>query len=389
MKLRVRLLPFGELEASLLAQWSELESLAIEPSLSHAPDFVLPAVRWLTPDQLPLALTVDSPGKGGSPTLLGLALLTPCRGTTFLPIPHLRLYRTSHTFTGGLLVARSVADLVLSEMVGFFAARATPWHALELVNIPAERFLFEHLRSSFGQYRVTWHEVYRFRRPIIDLSVSSDPLGGVSKAVIKDSRRRERRLAELGTVEKRVLQGNEITRETIATHLHLECMGWKATEGTSMGSSYEGKRFFEEMATKFASRKRAIFSEVLFDGDVIASSSNFQSGSELFAFKIGWNPGYAHSSPGRMSELYLMGHLATRACGVERVDSGAEANSYLGALWPQSAWIARGYFALSSLGRITLGSMAPSWRLRKQASAISIRMHRSRRSSSIDNQGGR
>lgn len=389
MELRARLLKFDDLDDTVSGQWRELESLAIEPNLYCAPDFAIPAVRWLTPDRPPFVMVVDSVQPGHRPTLLGLALITACRGSTFLPVPHLRLYRTSHTFTAGLLLERGAADLVLAEMVRFLRAHATRWHALELVNIPSERTLFGLLRHGFGAHRLDWHEVYRFERPIIDLRASPDPLREARKSVLKDARRRERRLAELGVLEKRLRQGGEATPDSIENHLRLESTGWKARENTAMGSSGGGIGFFRDMASRFCRHGRALFSEVALDGNIIASSSNFQSGRELFAFKIGWDPRYARWSPGTLSELCLMQHLASMAPHVDWVDSGTEADSYLAQLWPRSTWMTRGFFAISPMGHAALKSMAPIWRARQRVGKVVRHLRKSHRSARNGESGDR
>jgi hypothetical protein len=67
---------------------------------------------------------------------------------------------------------------------------------------------------------------------------------------------------------------------------------------------------------------------------VIASTSNFCMDGEGFAFKIGIDPEYARFSPGFLVEYGFLEFADRHPMPFTRVESGAQAGSYMEELWP-------------------------------------------------------
>ena len=100
------------------------------------------------------------------------------------------------------------------------------------------------------------------------------------------------------------------------------------------------------------------------DGDVIASTSNLISGGTGFAFKIGYNPGYAKMSPGVLNEVEFIQHAPTLCGSLSYIDSGALEGSYIDQLWAGRRVLASGMFGTTSLGRTVLRSIEQMRRIK-------------------------
>lgn len=331
----------GELDADDLEAWTGLAARAgPHPNPFAMPQFVLPAVRWLTPSKPPWIAWIE---RDGPPLrkLVAVGAFAFARPNLFVPLPHLRDYRTPHTFRGGLLVAAGEENAAIRALLS-----STPngrrWRALDVRNLPidcAELESARHLAESQGG---GWFPRRVFERPVVDVSADDVPALPESK----DRRRHRRRLQQKGTLEFRLLRGTEVDEPAIRMHLALEHAGWKGQRGSSLQSAPAQTAFFREMIAGFAGLGAAVLMETRLDGRVIASSSNLLLGDTLNGFKIGWDPEFAAYGPGMLDEAALVAALPAQLPGVRRFDSQAQQGSYLARLLPQRVRMATGTLAL-------------------------------------------
>lgn len=336
-------------DATRLA-WSELARGAPEPNPFMAPEFVLPAARWLTPGQPPWVALIERIGLGTT-ELVGAGCFTPQRPDLFVPTPHLRSYQTLHTFRSGLLCASGEAQAVAEALLRFLDAHGQRWHAITFQNLRADCPVLQALQARDG---TRWFERQRFQRPCLRVSAGMHYEGRLRATERKDLLRRQRRLEERGDISHRIVRGDAVDDTTVQTHLQLEHAGWKGKAGSSMLSVPAQTGFFIEMIERFTATGAAVFVETLCDGEVIASTSNLLLGETLNGFKAGWHPAYAATSPGRLNELHLFRQLPALWPGITAFDSQSQQDSYLAELLPDRQAMVTGTLAITPLGDLAM-----------------------------------
>lgn len=334
------------LDDKALAAWDALVQQVPGGANPFAtPQFVLPAARWLTPRQRPLVAMVERAGTGGK-ELIGVGCFTLEAPGWLVPVPHLRSYHTLHTFRSGMLCAPGESAAVAGALLEHVAGRNPRVHAMEFHNLPAACPILATLRKGAQAAGGDWFERHRFERPSLDLDTGVSPLTGFPDSALKDLRRRRRRLAERGEVSFRIRRGED----AVQTHMRLEHCGWKGANGTSLLSTTGQTGFFRELSASFDAIGAMVFAETLCDGEVIASSSNLLLGDTLSAFKIGWSPDFAKSSPGRLNEMALLEQAPALWPQLRRFDSLSRESSYLAGLLPHRETLVSGALATSRLG---------------------------------------
>lgn len=334
-----------DLDDSAVAAWSELARQSEKPNPFAAPEFVLPAARWLTPQQPPWIASIYR-----SDALIGLGCFTPEHPDLFVPVPHLRSYRCAHSFRSGLLHLPGESAAVAAALLRFLRERKPRWHALAFHNVMADCLVLEAMRRQLGTLGGRWFERHRFQRPILHIGAGDEVARRLPSHVVKDLRRRHRRLQGRGETDFRVLQGAQADARAVQTHLQLEHDGWKREAGSSLLSSQAQTRFFQDMMERFRRSGGAVFAETLCDGQVVASSSNLLLGGTLNGFKTGWHHGYAAASPGRLNELLLFERMPALWPHVTTFDSQAQQDSYLAEMLPERETMATGVLTTTRFG---------------------------------------
>ena len=331
----VRVVPVTRITDADVGAWAALEASAIEPNAYLSPHFVLPAARHLEPGREVLVFLVERPN-GSAADLSAVAVLTTARPSWRCPMRRLVDFQSKHSFLGGLLLDRACAERALHTLLHFLRREFPRFKTLQFSQVWHDGMLAHHATpggsSALYQPRVIGVQ----SRAVLVPAHAKDILRNKSVATkVKDCRRRQRRLSEIGPVEWRFHRHAGIPAEATESFLALEHMGWKGSEGTSLRSSAAQEAFFREMIAGFASERRAVFTELTLGGKVIASTCNLISGTAGFAFKIGWDPEYKRYSPALLNELELMLQADTLLSDLQFVDSGAEPDSYINELWPE------------------------------------------------------
>lgn len=343
MKVTLRWRSLDELGATDLQAWTELGARAEpHPNPFAMPQFVLPASRWLTPSQPPRLAWIEQTG-AATRRLIAVGVFTARRPSLFVPLPHLREYRSLHTPRGGLLVAAGCTAAAIGALLDSLR-KQSQWHALDLRNLPSCGGQLDVARQMAESQGGGWFQRRTFARPILDVYAGGSAYVHVDS---RDRRRRRRRLGEKGVLEYRLLQGAQVDGRAVADHLRLEHAGWKGECGSSLQSSPAQAAFFREMIAGFVGIGAAAFMETRLDDQVIASSSNLLLGDTLNGIKIGWDPAFATFSPGRINETELHKLLPGHLPQVKTYDSQSQERSYLADMLPQRMQMATGTLALS------------------------------------------
>jgi CelD/BcsL family acetyltransferase involved in cellulose biosynthesis len=351
----VRWGPLWSLGASELAQWSGLGRTAPWSSPFAMPEFVLPAARWLEG----VEPTVVRVLRGDA--LIGVGCFVERGPDLFAPLRRLGTFRSEHSFRCGLLV-REGEDAAVAHALLQSARADAPRrrHGLSFERMALGDPLSDELARAAARHGGTWHEHARFERPVLYLD--GGPVDARMPAgVRKDLDRRLRRLRERGAVEFRLLHGAAADEAAVDRHMRLEHQGWKGEAGTSLLSCDRQAAFFREMCARFRAIGAMVFSEIVVDGEAIASTSNMLLGDTLHAFKSGWDPAFRRYSPGRLNEWLLVRALPATWPQVRCFDSMSGEHGYMAELLPDREPVASGAFSLSRSARLALHA-ARAWR---------------------------
>lgn len=359
--LRVRLIPFRELDPKTIEAWGALEERALEKNAYLSPRFVLPAYRHLGNPKLIRAtvlMLVEKSGFGSSDAV-GVGVFVRCLGTKKFPLPHLNAFGCPHSYLSGLLLDREEARSAVPAVFRFLGGKGARWHGVAFSNLSAEGPQFELFGSLAEEYGLTWREVQRKRRAIFVPAEGGEPYlyGNVHAHEIKEYRRLMRRLEDRGAVHWRTVLGTDVQDGNVERFLELEDMGWKGENGTSLRSNPSHEAFFREMITRFRDVGHVFFTELVVGNVIIASTANLISGDAGFAFKVGWDPAFSKMAPGLLNELESVRHGCAGCGRLSYIDSGAEEGSFIEKLWVRRRLLASGLLAITPIGRTVLSTV--------------------------------
>jgi CelD/BcsL family acetyltransferase involved in cellulose biosynthesis len=145
----------------------------------------------------------------------------------------------------------------------------------------------------------------RIRRPF-DEYYRGDLKSGSRKTI----RKHRNRLARLGEVQYRHLEGVEALRRW-PEFLRIEGSGWKGRAGSSIDrTSADFQRYYEGLVELLArsGALRIFFLEV--DGEGVAGELGYFVGETFHAFKTGYDERIHRCSPGNLLLMHILEHLS-------------------------------------------------------------------------------
>ncbi len=343
----------AELDENFIERWRALEARSIADNAYLSPDFVIPALKHLTPDLNFAIIAVENEKQ-----MLALGVFEISKGNKQLPCPFLTTYLSPHSFIGGLLIDKYDTNTALSYFFNEIKNHHTQWHAIQFICAPLETAPHKIAPHVLKTAKIHRHKIDFEERAILTPENSGDEYlkENLSKNRIKSIERRKKRLKNSGKITWRVKQGNEITPETINTFLQLEDMGWRKNKGTSLSSNTSHKHFFCSMIERFSNQNKVFFTEIELNEKVIASTCNLVSGKTGFAFKLGWDSEYAKYGVGIMNEYELARHAKTNLHSLKYIDSGTTPGSFIEEIWPERRILFSGFYSLNKIAFIYLCS---------------------------------
>jgi CelD/BcsL family acetyltransferase involved in cellulose biosynthesis len=325
-----------------VAHWRALGLAASTPNIYLMPEFVLPAVSNLEANAPPRLAALWN---GGHSALMALGVFKSVPPSGRFPYSRLSTFRSLHSFQSGILLRAGIDADVVDQFLGGLVA--SPWRAVQLIDIREDSCVHRQLLDAAQRLGLRWFVDKRYERAGVRLEDDARWRDHISRARHKRLQRARAKLAELGKVEFRVVQGPEVTDYTIDAFLRVEAMGWKRASG--LLATDAGARFFREVTRACREQGLVFFCELLLNGNVIASSSNFDIKGVGFAFKIGIDPGYARFSPGYLLEYAFLQSFPRTQHHLHEMESGAQAGSYIEKLWPERISMVSGHLVTGGL----------------------------------------
>ena len=316
----------------LIQRWRDLESRSCHVNAFMSPEFLLPAWRYLEPDGNSFLITVED-RQSGRLTALGCFQESPA--TRELPLPHLMAAKTVHTFRTGMLLDNETASQTLDAWL-VYIQRHLKWGGVVIPNLRLDSILAQRIQAALRDRNLSWHPRVKgtsaaFFSPIVSAETVSEHLSAHRR---KSLRQKQRILEGWGPVRLRWIDHPDEVAQAIEQFLILEDAGWKGVAGTSLKSETGAADFLRSMATGFFERDRLVLTQLLAGDHVVASSVNLRGASTLFAFKIGWDPQFAKTSPGMLHQNLLLPLVYEDFPDVTCLDSCARPGSFLEEIWP-------------------------------------------------------
>ena len=336
----------------LVADWDELAAHAIEPNPFYEPWAVLPALEAFGAAGIAFVTVRRGDGK-----LAGLFPLERASSYRGLPARTLRSWRHRHCL---LSVPLLRADGALETLQSFLAAMQCQAAVEDFAYLPEGPFHHALVDALSRNSDVACAPFEGYARPLMRCAGDAD---AYVKAVLSadtrsELRRSEKRLADLGRVEHRVLRPGDDVSRWIGEFLDLEAHGWKGRAGSALACTKENHRFAVEVFTRGFERGRLVMVGIDLDGRPAARYSAFTAGAGAFAFKTAYDENLRRAAPGLLAELDMIRALHGVA-GVQWADSyTAPENSSIGRFWKSRRLVQRVALGVTAWGELVL-ALAP------------------------------
>ncbi|MBI5307188.1 MAG: GNAT family N-acetyltransferase [Planctomycetes bacterium] len=351
VNIKINILRCNDIGNDIVNQWSDLEGRAAYGNAFLSPNFILPAVKYLTPDNAPLFLIVTKTTNIEN-KMIGMGIFEYSLGTKKFPLPHLKAYRTPHSYLGGLLIDDENMQISLDAIFRYIN-KSRYLFGIEFVDHVEDTELARNIEISAMKYNMDWYLDKRKKRAILvphKIDQNYIALHYPSKRM-KSIRRKYNYLSKLGEVLWSITSGRRVDESVIDRFLQLEHMGWKGEEGSSLLSNPNNEIFFREMIGNFLRNEQAFFTELSVNDQVVASTSNLISSKVGFAFKLGWDIKFAQASPGILNEFEFLKNGAILFHDLKYIDSGAEEGSFMENIWPDRIILRSGIYAKNNIAK--------------------------------------
>ena len=324
------------LTPEFMAHWRALGLCASSPNVYLMPEFMLPAVRHLDTDKAPRLAALWNADRS---ILLALGVFNAVTPSWRFPYPRLSAVLTKYSLQSGVLLRAGIDVEAVDQFIG--GLFSGPWRAVRITELREDSLVYRQIQEAALRRGLRWFVDMKYERAAVKLGEGAHWHEHISHSRHRRLRNAHSRLAKLGSVEFRVVQGAEVSESNAEALLRVEAMGWK--RASALLAAPARAHFFREMVRACSGRNFVFFCELLLDGNVIASTSNFNVNGYGFAFKVGNDPTYAKFSPGYLVE-YLFLQSCTQTCpDLHEVESGSMPGSYIEVLWPERIPIVSGH----------------------------------------------
>jgi CelD/BcsL family acetyltransferase involved in cellulose biosynthesis len=348
---RVTVLRPAEL-AALVPQWEELAQEALEPNPFYEHWILLPALEAFAAGQDVRVVAVWFQDR-----LWGLFPLERVARYRGLPVPALRTWRHRHSLLCTPLIrAGRAAQCLAALSLWLRSVEGAP--LLELDFVPAE--------GPFHRALVDWlHEEKRpslasnrYNRAVLRKAADAERyFSGLPAKLVRDLKRRERRLAERGALTHAVLGPQGDLERWLDDLMQLEAAGWKGRQGSALASNEVDRRFAQRIFREAFRRGRLLIAGVDLDGKPLARCSSFLAGEGAFAFKTAYDEQFAAFSPGVIAEMDRIRAFHELPAAQWMDSFTAPGNDVLDRLWKDRLTVQRLVVGTALRGELALAAL--------------------------------
>lgn len=332
---------------SCAARWADLAAHAEEANAFYAPDMLVPALAHLAGGSMVRLLEASAGG-----TLIGLLPVVVHDRHGRLPIACTGNWMHDHAFFGAPLVRRGQARAAWADFLAQLDAAEWAPAFLYLQGLDAAGASAAALESLCVGQRRGLCEVQRYDRAMLRSDLSADAYwqANVRSKKRKEIRRLQKRLADEGQVEQRLLTDPTELAGWCDAFLALEQAGWKGGQGTALACRPADAAFFREACASALAANRLHMLRIDLDGRPIAMLANFRHLDGAFSFKIAFDEAMGRFSPGVLIELANL-HAVQGDPAIAWMDScAAPDHPMIDSLWSERRSIVQYRIALHGRG---------------------------------------
>lgn len=121
--------------------------------------------------------------------------------------------------------------------------------------------------------------------------------GAMSTKLRKNTERAERQLERMGSLTFDVVQGPDEALAVLEECIELETLGWKATDGDTIASRPDWRRFYTDLVRASAQHGRLALYTLRLDGRLLAYDLCLRAQRRINLLKISYHPDYHKQSP--------------------------------------------------------------------------------------------
>ena len=350
---------------------------ALEPNPFHEPMLMIAAAEAFARREPVEFLLVHAPdpARDGRARLVGFFPVERVSRHRGIPLSTIRLWKHPHSFLGTPLIDAGFAQQALGAFLDHVVASGAP--LLELRDVAADGAFRQRLADELRARDLAWTELDFAPRAVFRPAESHDRFleAALSGRHRKDFRRRARKLN--ATFDR--LATGEDPDAWLQEFLALEASGWKGREGTALGSTDAGRRFFLDAGRAAHAEGRLRMTALRQGPRAVAMKCIYLTPPPLkagFAFKIAFDENFSRESPGVLLELEDLPHL--HAEGFVWIDSCADAgHPMIDRLWSARRLIATYLVGVGRIGGLAVSALplarfvARSFRKRATPVAVS------------------
>ncbi|MCI4590365.1 GNAT family N-acetyltransferase [Sphingobium sp. BYY-5] len=333
------------------ARWSTLAQEAAEANAFYAPDMLGAALDHLAADGT--VRLIEAQSDNG---LIGLLPMVVRHRHGRIPFNCVSNWMHDHCFFGAPIVRQGQE---LAAWHSFMAQiDAAPWARgfLHLQGIDAAGANAAAIEALCVEQRRGWREIHRYDRAMLRSDLDADAYWEtqVRSKKRKELRRLQKRLADLGAVEQRLLTDPAELAVWCSDFMTLEASGWKGREGTAIACKPADTAFFRAACAAACDAGRLHMLRIDLDGRAIAMLVNFRHGDGAFSFKIAIDEELGRFSPGVLIEIANL-HAVQGDPTIGWMDSCAAVDHpMIDSLWAERRTIVQYRIALRGKGMARL-----------------------------------
>lgn len=325
----VALIGVARIDEAFATEIDRLATAATEPNPFYEGWYLRPTLEFLRTDPLQLLVVRNREG-----LLICVLPLTLRPSFKRLPYRTLRSWIHEFAFLAAPLVHRAHVAEAVEGLLDWFESGEGRFDVIELSNIRMDGAFAAALDAAIAARPGLLSRRTRWTRAMLRLDIADDP-GHMSAKQRSTLRRKERRLAEEGTLRYRVLAEDDDLDAWLADFLRLEASGWKGRAGTAIDADASGRAFMHAACHRARARGQLHMLALELDGRPVAMKCNFTSGAEGFTLKIAYDEAHARHSPGVLLELFQMRSIRESHPWLRSIDSCTAAdNTLFPRVWP-------------------------------------------------------
>lgn len=333
------------------ARWAALARDAAEHNVFYAPALLGAALDHLAADGAVRLVEVEVDG-----ALIGLlpVVVAPRHGR--LPLACVANWMHDHCFFGAPLIAKGHEVAAWRGFLEQLDAARWACGFLHLRGLDAAGANAAAIEALCVEQRRGREEIHRYDRAMLRSDLTADAYWEthVRPKKRKEYRRLQKRLADLGRVETRLLADAADLTPWCGEFLALEASGWKGREGTALACKPADAAFFTTACAAAFDAGHLHFLRMDLDGRAIAMLCNFRHGDGAFSFKIAFDEAMGRFSPGVLVEIANL-HAVQGNPDIAWMDSCAAAgHPMIDSLWAERRTIVQYRIALRGRGAARL-----------------------------------